>query len=265
MDKEHFLSSGLLEQYVLGLTDPEETREVERHLEAFPELKKEADAMRKALEQYAMQHSIPPPPHMKSKILSEIEGLDESKTGGAPSQARGGNRSGGWILTLTILSTLALGFLSTMLYQQERQNLQAYKEIKAEYALFRERCEEDKQQLQEAQTLYAFLRHAETQPVELSGTKISPSARAIVYWNEQTKGVFINPVSLPAPPPGKQYQIWADVEGEMINMGLIPKDGGRELHALRFIENPESFNITLEPEGGSEEPTVEQLFVNGKV
>jgi hypothetical protein len=38
MDKEKFLQSGLLEQYVLGLTDPEEEEVVNHYLERFPEL-----------------------------------------------------------------------------------------------------------------------------------------------------------------------------------------------------------------------------------
>jgi anti-sigma-K factor RskA len=265
MDKDRFLSSGLLEQFVLGLTTPEETREVKRHLEAFPELKPEVEAMRKALEQYAMQQSVPPPPHMKSKILSESNEPDEEKSKIDRTTNRGGARTAGWMLTLAILSALALGFLSTMLYQQKRQYIKAYREIRAEYALFRENCEEEEKELKEAQALYAFLRHTNTRPVELTGTDHSPSARAIVYWNEMTKGAYLNPVHMPAPPPGKQYQVWANVDGEMIHIGLIPKDAGHGLYAVNYIEDAESLNITLEPEGGSDKPTVDQLFVHGKV
>ena len=53
MDKERFLESGLLEQYVLGLTSEEETREVERYAQAFPEIRAEIDLLRKAVRQYA--------------------------------------------------------------------------------------------------------------------------------------------------------------------------------------------------------------------
>ena len=61
MDKERFLKTGLLEQYVLGLTTPEEDLEVERYAESFPEIQSEIDSMRSAMEEYARQYSIPPP------------------------------------------------------------------------------------------------------------------------------------------------------------------------------------------------------------
>ena len=39
-DKESILQSGLLEQYVLGLTTPEQNKEVESYAQAYPEIKK---------------------------------------------------------------------------------------------------------------------------------------------------------------------------------------------------------------------------------
>ena len=53
MDKERFLQSGLLEQYVLGLTSEEENEEVERYARAFPEIQSEIDILQIAVMQYA--------------------------------------------------------------------------------------------------------------------------------------------------------------------------------------------------------------------
>jgi anti-sigma-K factor RskA len=43
----------------------------------------------------------------------------------------------------------------------------------------------------------------------------------------------------------------------MINMGTLNTDN--ELVPLKYIENAESLNITIEPAGGSDHPTVEEL------
>jgi anti-sigma-K factor RskA len=53
--------------------------------------------------------------------------------------------------------------------------------------------------------------------------------------------------------------MWSDVNGEMINMGTLGTDN--ELVSLKYIENAESLNITIEPAGGSgsDHPTVEEL------
>ena len=60
MNKERFLASGLIEQYVLGLTTPDEAQEVERYARAYPEVQAEIDALRGAIEQYAAQYAVPP-------------------------------------------------------------------------------------------------------------------------------------------------------------------------------------------------------------
>ena len=73
MDKEQFLASGLLEQYVLGLTSTQERAEIERWLRKHPELKEEVSAMHDALEKYSLAQGITPPPHLKSKVLHRID------------------------------------------------------------------------------------------------------------------------------------------------------------------------------------------------
>lgn len=263
MDKERFLSSGLLEQYVLGLTSPEENEEVERYLEAFPELQAEIDAMRHALEQYAMEQSVPPPSHLKSKILSDIEDQASPK-----SQKDFANRPRAgvstWLFTTAVIAALFFAGLSTYLYRQQIQNGKQFNQLRSEYAMFKEECQEEIQRSEEMRELYAFLQDPTTQPVALQGTQAAPQAKAIVYWNEDHHHAFFNQVNLPRPPKGHQYQIWADVEGEMISIGLLDWQPG-QLQSIDFIEDAESLNITLEPEGGSEKPTVARLFVNGKV
>lgn len=46
----------------------------------------------------------------------------------------------------------------------------------------------------------------------------------------------------------------------MISMGLLPTD--KDLVALTYIEKAESLNITIEPKGGNDHPTVERLISN---
>ena len=54
--------------------------------------------------------------------------------------------------------------------------------------------------------------------------------------------------------------MWADVDGEMINMGII--NTSKALLAMQYIPEAESFNITIEPKGGSPHPTVSELIAN---
>ncbi len=60
--------------------------------------------------------------------------------------------------------------------------------------------------------------------------------------------------------PNETYQLWADVEGEMINMGLLSSE--EDLTPAIYISKAESFNITVEPAGGNDHPTVSNLIGN---
>ena len=101
MDKERFLNTGLLEQYALGLTNEEETQQVEKYLEAFPELKNEVNGIQKAVEQYALEQAINPPQHIKKDILSEINDIESDQR--RPSNGTRYSSSGWWLMAASVL------------------------------------------------------------------------------------------------------------------------------------------------------------------
>lgn len=265
MDKENFLKTGLLEQYVLGLTDEKETEEVERYAEAFPEIKAEIESMRKAVDDYARQYAVMPPEELKTRVMEEI---DEKEAYSQPqgslrgrTERSNGGRWGAW-LARGIMATLII--LSLSFYQSKVAADREYEVLSREYRAFQQECSRRQAQQEKLQEVYAFLKNEHTTPIRLLSTGLVAEAEAVAYFNEAEKKVFINPTLLPPPPQGKAYQIWADVAGEMVSMGLI--DGhSKELQPVAFIDGTESLNITLEPEGGSKEPTVTLLYVNGKV
>ena len=251
-DKDQILSSGLLELYVLGLTTPEQNEEVKAYAEAYPEIKAEIAAMQKAIEQYAMQYSIPPAKNAKKNILNEIDQLENPKTEAVPTRTRPMNR---WIVAAAAASIALLFFASLRLYKENTELARQVNKTTAEFETFKVACERQQARQTETLQLFALLKDEKTIPVRLSGTQLAPQAQAVVYWNQQSELAFLNVLDLPKPPDGKQYQIWADVEGEMIDMGVFDAEL-KDLQPVAFIKNAESFNITLEPLGGSKHPTV---------
>ncbi len=257
MDKQQFLASGLLEQYVLGLTDQEESVVVEKWLRKYPDLQKEVDAMHEALEQYSLAQGIKPPSGLRSKIMRDIEanGTDqllqvEPKTFPRPT-------SRGWTHYIwPVAASIALTF--TLI----RNNGLGHDLRSAQSALAQTQydCEE------EARRFQAFLQHAATREVTLPGINDDANVAVLVYWNPEQKLAFVDMSTLPASPsPQKQFQIWADVEGEMINLGLLRQGEPDTLQPIAFLQNAESLNITLEPLGGSPHPHVEDLLASKSI
>ncbi len=259
MDKEKFLQTGLLEQYVLGLTDEQESAEVERYANAFPEIKAEIEAMREAVEDYARRYDIMPPEELKARLVKDIDSPESPGRGDEATARSAGNAR--WALWISRGIMALLIVLSLSFYQRKVAVEGKYQALSSAYRAFQQDCA---RQQAGQERLYAFLNDEHTIPIRLLSTGLVAGAEAIAYFNEGRKEAFINPTRLPAPPAGKAYQVWADVKGEMISMGLI--DGHtKQLQAVAFIEGAESLNITLEPEEGSKEPTVSLLYVNAGV
>lgn len=256
MDKKQFLQSGLLEQYVLGLTDELENEIVESHLRTFPELRDEIAAMQRALEQYAAQHAIPPPKNLRGQVLSEIEQLESEKN--APAVRR--KRTFSWSAAAFIL----LACLSSWLLWSWQQSHREIEHLNARYAALAENCERQRERAAARAALFEYLHLPSTQSILLSGTPLAPGHFALAYWNPERRAGWLDPTDLPALKPDEQYQVWADVHGEMISIGLIPP-GSRAVLELDYLAEAESINVTVEPVGGSEHPNVSKLVVNGAV
>ncbi|MCB0705307.1 MAG: anti-sigma factor [Saprospiraceae bacterium] len=251
LNKNEFLESGLLEQYVLKIATPEEEAIVEEYAQHFPEIAAQIKEMQAALEAYAMQHAVPPPPGMKKQVLSELN---------TPASASRLSFGTGLLIAACIALALTsfLLFKTQSLYKVENQNLQiAFSELETSC------LEKEKQSEAIAQQLH-ILRAPSTKRVQLLGTANAPDADVAVYWNEQEATGLLQIAYLPPIPEGKTYQIWADVDGVMINAGLFNGENF-DLQNIQFIARAESLNITLEPAGGSDHPTVEFLQANGKV
>lgn len=258
MDKEKFLASGLLEQYVLRLTTPEEDQEVERFANAFPEIAKEIEEMRYSLEQYAQQYAVPPPSSIKKSIMNQIDAMDAANQSIMPStpQSFAGFFSR-WTSFLLLGVYVIFGVIMTLRYQNvKNENSQLQHDLNE--------CQSETKDINRKLDIIALIEDRKTLPVYLKGSALSPSAQAIVYWNSQSNSAYLNPYALPTPPEGKQYQIWADVDGKMISLGLIdPKE--KDFQKISHINRAVSLNITIEPLGGSKSPNVSQLLANGLI
>ncbi len=105
--------------------------------------------------------------------------------------------------------------------------------------------------------------------VPLGGQDASPGSYAKAYWNKTEEKVFIDAKGLPEPPDGFVYQVWSLKLSPLTptSMGLLENftTDENKVFALNNPNESEAFGITLEPAGGSESPTLEQLYTLGVV
>lgn len=252
-DVQSFLESGLLESYLMGTCNKDELSRVEYFIEKFPEVKNEYDTLQDNIEKMAYDLEIKPPAGLKEAIISCIEddckykpktNFTRPRQSIFPNYIPWAAAFMGivmavtlWINNVTLNNrNQALSILSIELEQQIKD--QAY----------------DLAFLEEKLSLSG---HTLTNRVILTGNNLAPEFSTTAFWNDtQGKAIlYIN--GLDSLEQEKCYQMWADVNGEMINLGVIPNKTG--VIEIKFLENAESLNVTIEPQGGSQHPTVSQI------
>ena len=120
-----------------------------------------------------------------------------------------------------------------------------------------------------AETSLAVIRDDRNTVVTLAGQAVNPKSFAKVYWNKETKVVYVDAAGLPEPPKGMIYQVWALKLNPLTptSIGLLDNfdSNNQKIFAVADANDAEAFGITLEPAGGSLSPTMEQLYTLGKV
>jgi len=78
----------------------------------------------------------------------------------------------------------------------------------------------------------------------------------LVYLKDQGLAVF--EVELADPPPGREYQAWGIDESGAVSLGLLPNSGTVALRG--DLSKATAVAISVEPKGGSDEPTTDPVL-----
>lgn len=171
----------------------------------------------------------------------------------------------GWAMAASVALLLSLGG-NALLYSNWKNassELVAMQNEKARFATTTQVVEKERNELrQENQVLRDDFRD-----VALAGTKTAPTARARVLFNAATHKVYVDVRSLPALPAGKQYQLWALDKGKPVDAGVLTlaTATGQGLQHMKDIASAQTFAMTVEPTGGSTNPTLSTMTVVGNI
>lgn len=254
MTREYIVKEGLLEAYLLGALNPTQEQQVFEVLQADPELMKTYKALEESLEKVAFENAKTPPPHVKEEVLQQLEQPAQDK----PS-ARPVIRGLFYKRYFGIAASIALLFMTTslvLLINLNNANQDLKGALNKQNTLLDSISTMAKNTLQNEQWM-DFVNDPKTERRLLVGNKLAPKATVLSYINHEKKSVLISLHELPEL-KGKDYQMWADVKGEMIDMGVI--DTSQKTLAMSYIANAESINITIEKKGGSDHPDVSKLI-----
>ena len=267
MNKNDIISSGLLELYVLGLASDEESRQVQEWVSQYPEIKEEITAIEMSLESYAQAHATEPSPAVKDKIFAEIS-KDGTKNRLVPVAGNDVKAQTPVYRIPSIFKFAAAAALALLIgsIALNYSYYNKYRSASSELAQAQQKLDQQDKANQAMKTDINVMTDKNSLPVVLRGTPHAPDALAKIFWMKTTGEVYVDPSNLPVTPSGKQYQLWAIVDGKPVDAGMISNEQGvYHIQKMKSFGHAEAFAITLEKAGGSPTPTMDEMYVISKI
>lgn len=261
MNAKEIIESGILHLYVSGsLTQPEK-EEVEDAIKQYPEVKEEIEQIETSL--MGLSKAVAPPLSVMiwSNILaaiSTVKRLDNREYRTT------------WIsFTGWAAAILCIGGIFWLMNQNE--TLEDKIELtNFENAELNSENEALSTQFAAATEILDLIRSKQYSMFNLPGNiTVAPDAYAKVYMSRAENIAYIDAKGLPKAPEGKVYQVWSLKLDPLTptSIGLLDEsnDLADGLYKFENLPGPEAFGITLEPAGGSESPSLDQLYTLGTI
>jgi anti-sigma-K factor RskA len=238
-DHDAFLEQAAL--HVLGALRGDERAAFEAHLKGCVECTSEvADLVRvtRALDQSVPQHD--PPAALRERVLAGVGGERRPET------VQPARRSiMPWLAAAAVVAlAAALGAYAVGL---------------------RSRVADLEARLRSVTAPLAVLTASDVARIDLAGQPAAPRAAARAFWS-RSHGLVLAASNLPAPPPGRTYQLWVlTAQPAPISAGLLKPDETGGVTAVfntpPDIPEPLAMAVTDEPDGGVPAPTGQKYLV----
>jgi anti-sigma-K factor RskA/cell division protein FtsB len=299
MSPDLYISSGILELYVAGVLSPAEVKEVRAMAEAHESIREEILRIEETYLNYASVDVPPISADLFGRISAKIDELPVQPVQTQPTRnkekpaattntnpdkdklqspktiklpeakvKREGRRSTGRFYTVIAASLILFGLsalLNFYLYQQLTSAKNEVAELQSQSATLSEDYKKAKAESQQAFSQLNIYANPDYKRVTLKGLPLAAESEAYVYWNPKSEDVYLQVKNLPQPPAGKQYQLWAiDETDKPVDAGMLTSLA-TDISPMKKIGSAKAFAITLEPEGGSPNPTMDAMYVMGTI
>lgn len=268
MNIQEYISSGIIQAYVLGLASEEERLGFEKLAAIHPELQQAREAFEMSLEQHAMANGVTPPQQVKDRFLEAIRDSSRSTSSLNPSKiitmenekvpVRKVAGTLRFIVAASVILLLVLGWLA---YRANEQN----KELQARNAELKHQSDSTENLLNQIAAEKEALKKSTINVVKMEGTHPSSKSSANVFWDSTSQSVYMVVKNMPKLPNDKQYQLWALIDGKPKDLGVFDINDEKFIIKMNNTQKADAFAISIEQKGGSPTPHMDQIQSMGKL
>jgi hypothetical protein len=273
-DIKSYIESGILELYVLGDVTPDEKLQVEEMASKHPAIKAELAEIERSMELYATENAIEPSAHLRDRVLNSLltnfaddnnfpskkEQSVKNNVIAMPAPKANSFYKYAFAACLALLIASVVALLSVYNKLQDA-NVQIVA-MNSTNQHFSKTVNFMDQQLN-------IYRDPSFKVIKLKGTAHLPNGSMLVAFSPAKKKVVIDIADLKMPVNDKahQYQLWALVGGKPVSLGVFDKNDADStaMKEMKSIDLAQAFAVTLEPRGGSINPTMDQMMVIGNL
>lgn len=227
MEQSHEEVKALIGAYVLGAVPPEEVPSIRAHMLTCDECMAEADQFSGAVDSLSLSvEPVAPPPGFTQNVLERVTQERAGATAAAPARP-------GWrpFVVLSYAAVVVLAAVLGGLALEARQDAEANRRVAT-----------------------ALL--GASAGIELEGeggvvAKVVPGETGAVFVATGLKDL----------PSDRTYQLWFMRDGPSVSAGTFDVSDG--VAVLRTSRSPQAFDgaaVTIEPSGGSPQPTTEPVL-----
>jgi anti-sigma-K factor RskA len=224
--------------YVLDAVSPDERMVFERHLGDCGACRQEVSELRETATRLGTAVAATPPPRLKANVMSQIRNVRQIPPEAPVVPLR--RPGSAWALRLTSAAAAVLllvsGVLGVLLY----------------------RTQSDTEVDPQAAAIAEIVNAGDARVVN-QGDPSTGRMTAVMSLSANRAVVVSDGV--PDPGPDKDIQLWMIPKGgEILSAGLFEPQDGRGWADLENIDDSASIGVTIEPKGGSKQPTTKPIF-----
>lgn len=260
MDIKAYIESGILELYVAGKLSEKENQEVYELMQQHPEILQEVLEIEAAV--IKLTASVSPHSIDFESFVGKLDNTESKVVELKPKKPNWISYTG-WAASVLLAGGLLWTLNTNNKLEKDIQSVSTEKQY------LEIQIEDARNNLAATKTLLDAIRDKDIITIPLGGQGDYANAFAKVYWNKADNTIYLDGEGLPNAPEGKVWQVWSLTLNPLTPTSLGTIDDfntdDNKIFAIANANESQAFGITLEPEGGSESPTMEQLYTLGVV
>jgi len=245
-DVQSFLDSNLLHKYLIGATTDKENIEVDYFMLKYPEVQRAYKTLEDNLEIKAKFDAVNAPEHILDAVIDTIDTDEDTK----PVIKMATSKTIPWYSIAASITAIMFAITSFLLFKNNIE-LQTENNIIAEEIFdLRNDIDQNNKHLTKISTQLAKLNNPDARRYVISGNALAEDLKTVAYINPIEKTTMIDVVSLPEISEDQYYQIRAELQDRMVNLGILD-DSKRQLKPIPYLEDALALSITLETKNDS--------------